>query len=196
MPTDTPIASRLARRHLLVSCVMVVIVYNYGVVYWLPNNVCILLTPGVSMRPPPAPLVRRSQAEVYGQLRDLVVTGQIAPGSRLVEAEVASQLRVSRTPAREAMRRLAQEGLAQSVGAGKRTQMAVAPVTRADLADLFLIVGALEGAAGRGAIALSPGERRDLATQLATLNARFTTLARARSRDFPRFFEAHDAFHR
>jgi DNA-binding GntR family transcriptional regulator len=149
------------------------------------------------MRPPsPVADVRRSQSQVYDQLRDLVVTGQIAPGSRLLEAEVASQLRVSRTPAREAMRRLAQEGLAQSVGAGKRRQMAVAPVTRADLADLFLIVGSLEGVAGRGVIALSPAERRSLAAQLAALNARFTALARARSRDFPRFFEAHDAFHR
>lgn len=147
-------------------------------------------------RPPPAADVRRSQSEVYDQLRDLVVTGQIAPGSRLVEAEVATQLRVSRTPAREAMRRLAQEGLARSVGAGKRTQMAVAPVTRADLADLFLIVGALEGAAGRGVVTLTPVERRDLAAQLAALNARFTAFAHARSRDFPRFFEAHDAFHR
>jgi DNA-binding GntR family transcriptional regulator len=124
-----------------------------------------------------------------------VVTGRIAPGSRLVEVEVARHLVVSRTPAREAIRRLAREGLATVVGSGKRTQMAVAPVTRADLRDLFFIIGALEGVAGRGAEALSRAARRVLAAQLSVENSRFGILSRARPRDFHRFFEVHDAFH-
>jgi DNA-binding GntR family transcriptional regulator len=112
-----------------------------------------------------------------------------------VEVEVARRLLVSRTPAREAMRRLAQEGLASVVGSGRRTQMAVAPATRADLSDLFLIIGALEGVAGRGAGTLSRPGRRALAAQLSEQNSKFGSLARVRPRDFPRFFEAHDAFH-
>src|SRR4029450_4541059 len=83
----------------------------------------------------------------YTQLRDLIVSGRIPPGSRLIEVEFARRLSVSRTPTREAMRRLAQGGLAQIVGDGAKTQIAVAPVTRDDLLDLFNIIGALEGIA-------------------------------------------------
>jgi hypothetical protein len=53
---------------------------------------------------------------VYTRLRGVIVTGRIAPGTRIVETEFARRLNVSRTPVREAMRRLAQEGLANVVG--------------------------------------------------------------------------------
>jgi len=48
---------------------------------------------------------------VYDDLRELNVRGRLAPGARVTEADVAARLGVSRTPAREAMRRLQQEGL-------------------------------------------------------------------------------------
>src|SRR5438270_6286683 len=132
---------------------------------------------------------------VYERLRELIVTGRVAPGTRLVETEFARRLLVSRTPVREAMRRLTQEGLANVVASGKRTQIAVAPVTRDDLCDLFAIIGALEGLAGRGAANLSKGARRNLATALSERNTRFEALSKAVPRDFSGFFEAHDAFH-
>src|SRR5687767_5473387 len=88
--------------------------------------------------------------DVYARLRALIVAGRIAPGTRLVETEFAQRMAVSRTPVREAIRRLAHEGLAQVVSAGAKTQVAVAPATVADLIDLFAIIGALEGVAGRG----------------------------------------------
>jgi DNA-binding GntR family transcriptional regulator len=132
---------------------------------------------------------------VYARLRELIVTGRIAPGTRLVETEFARRLLVSRTPIREATRRLIQEGLANVISSGRRAQIAVAPVTLADLADLFAIIGALEGVAGRGVQALSGPARRTLANRLAGQNARFEALSKALPRDFPQFFEAHDAFH-
>ena len=49
-------------------------------------------------------------AVVYAALRELIVRGQLAPGSRIVETDVASKLRVSRTPVRGALQRLQQEG--------------------------------------------------------------------------------------
>jgi len=128
-------------------------------------------------------------------MRALIVTGRVAPGTRLVETELARRLAVSRTPVREAIRRLAHEGLARVVGRGAKTQIAVAPATVADLIDLFSIIGALEGLAGRGAERLSKTERRELAAELAELNSTFDSLARARPRDYDRFFAAHDAFH-
>jgi DNA-binding GntR family transcriptional regulator len=133
--------------------------------------------------------------DVYGRLRTLIVAGRIAPGTRLIETEVAGRMAVSRTPVREAIRRLAHEGLAQVIKVGARTQIAVAPATVADLVDLFAIIGALEGVAGRGVDRLSKSERRRLARELTALNDRFGRLARTRLSAPDRFFESHDAFH-
>ena len=52
--------------------------------------------------------------EVLGALRGAILNGEIAPGSRLLEAEVAARMGVSRAPVREAMRQLEQEGLVES----------------------------------------------------------------------------------
>jgi DNA-binding GntR family transcriptional regulator len=55
--------------------------------------------------------VRKSAAEqIYEDLKGRIVRYELRPGQRLVEATVAHQWRVSRTPAREALRRLVQEG--------------------------------------------------------------------------------------
>jgi DNA-binding GntR family transcriptional regulator len=109
----------------------------------------------------------------YERLRGLLVSGRIAPGSRLIELDIARRLGVSRTPVREAVQRLAHEGLARPVGGGAKAQFAAAPATRDDLADLFAIVGALEGLAGRGVARLRPDARRTLAAELTARNAAF-----------------------
>src|SRR5947209_20367830 len=48
--------------------------------------------------------------QVYARLRGLIVNGLLAPGNRIVETEIATRLGVSRTPVREALQRLLQEG--------------------------------------------------------------------------------------
>jgi DNA-binding GntR family transcriptional regulator len=63
------------------------------------------------------PLVRSPRdsrplaVQVYEQLRDLVVTGELSAEFQLVQEQVAEQLGVSRTPVRDALNRLALEGL-------------------------------------------------------------------------------------
>jgi DNA-binding GntR family transcriptional regulator len=146
------------------------------------------MKPAALNRPPP-------QHDVYGRLRSLIVSGRIAPGTRLIETEFAQRMAVSRTPVREAIQRLAHEGLAQVVRAGAKTQVAVAPATVADLIDLFAIIGALEGVAGRGVEKLTAAGRRALVRDLTALNARFARRAKDRGRDPEGFFDSHDAFH-
>jgi DNA-binding GntR family transcriptional regulator len=64
-----------------------------------------------SLHPTAASAVEFAADKAYQQLRDAILDGDIAPNRRLVEEELAAQLEVSRTPVREALLRLAQEGL-------------------------------------------------------------------------------------
>ena len=54
---------------------------------------------------------RTQQAAVADELRRLILTGQLLPGTRLMQAAVAEGMRTSTTPVREAMRQLIAEGL-------------------------------------------------------------------------------------
>lgn len=53
--------------------------------------------------------------QVYARLKAMVLSGELAPGSRLTEEYLAQQLGVSRTPVREALHRLASEALIQAL---------------------------------------------------------------------------------
>ncbi|NJM98445.1 MAG: GntR family transcriptional regulator [Phormidesmis sp. RL_2_1] len=60
------------------------------------------------------PLVQRRKSlyeQVYSALRTGILTGEFAPGSRLIETQLTEWLNVSRTPLREALRQLQKEGL-------------------------------------------------------------------------------------
>src|SRR5216110_2994375 len=111
--------------------------------------------------------------QVYARLRDLIVQGSLAPGSRIVETEIASRLGVSRTPVREALQRLQQEGFVMGSPGAQQSRLTVAPLTRADVYELLNIVGALEGLGARGAALGSPTARRELVRDLKSLNAEF-----------------------
>src|SRR5947209_19247275 len=51
----------------------------------------------------------------YEQIRALILSGEMAPGARLSQLELAERLAISRTPVREALRRLAGEGLVDAL---------------------------------------------------------------------------------
>lgn len=81
---------------------------------------------------------------VFEALREAIVNGTLAPGERLMEVQLAEELGVSRTPVREAIRRLELEGYVVMV---PRKGAYVASMSAKDVADVFEIRTALEGLA-------------------------------------------------
>ena len=132
---------------------------------------------------------------LYESLRNLIVRGQLAPGARVVETEVAERFGVSRTPIRAAFQRLEQEGYVIA-SPTHQARMTVAPLTREDVGELLEIVGELEGLAARSAAGLPDSERERLAKDLTTLNADFRRAASARGAQPGKLYELDEKFHR
>ncbi len=72
--------------------------------------------------------------ELVHAVRAMIVDGRLAAGARVNEVHLASALKVSRTPLREALARLAAEGALQAV---PRKGWFVAPMTEAELSQLY-----------------------------------------------------------
>ena len=81
---------------------------------------------------------------VFKTLREAIVTGELKPGERLMEIKLANEMGVSRTPVREAIRKLEQEGLVHLTA---RKGAEVAPINAKDLKEVLEIRKALEGLA-------------------------------------------------
>ena len=103
------------------------------------------------------PRIRRQAAplrlEVLEALRQAIITGRLAPGSRMIERELITMMGVSRTVIREVLRQLESEGLVDVVpnkGAVVRT------LSEDEARDLYAIRAVLEGLAARMFV-----ERRD-----------------------------------
>ena len=78
---------------------------------------------------------------VFQTLRGAILKGDLKPGERLMELQLASKLGVSRTPIREAIRMLEQEGLAVTI---PRKGAEVADITEKSLRDVLEVRKALE----------------------------------------------------
>ncbi len=145
--------------------------------------------------PPRAPATVSLAA--YDKVRALIVRGRLLPGTRVTEADVATELRISRTPAREALRRLQQERLLVPTGAsdGAKVRLAVAPMTAGEARELYTAAGALESVIARNVTDHDADERLELAAELARAQAAFRREATKRAPDWDRLFELHHAFH-
>jgi DNA-binding GntR family transcriptional regulator len=82
----------------------------------------------------------------YRSIRRDLLDGTIPPGSRLFEVRIAERLKVSRTPVREALRRLESDGFVQRVG--ERTLVAT-PAGTDDLGDIGLLRIEIDGLVAR-----------------------------------------------
>lgn len=133
-------------------------------------------------------LARRTlSARVADELRQLILLEKLAPGAAIPERETAEALGVSRTPLREALRLLANEGLVE-IEALRPPR--VADPSFGDLEELFAVLGALEGLAGELACAQATEaeirEILDLADAAEALSEQGSPLD---------FFDADMAFH-
>jgi DNA-binding GntR family transcriptional regulator len=80
----------------------------------------------------------------YRQLREAIEEGTIGPGRRLLETQVSAWLKISRTPVREALRRLETEGLLEH---GPGGGLMVATHDEAAVTELYAVRESLEGTA-------------------------------------------------
>jgi DNA-binding GntR family transcriptional regulator len=145
---------------------------------------------------------RRADGErisrAYDQLFEMIVHGRLPPGARIAEGPLAESLGLSRTPVREAMQRLRQEGLLIEVGGGSglRGRLAVAPLQRERMEELYALAGAIEALAVRGLDTVDAAQREELARRLERIERAFHAEARRRAPEYDRLFELHQAFHR
>ncbi len=111
----------------------------------------------VGAHPPPAGS-QPSAEFAYHRIRQWIVEGRFRPGERLVEQRIATELEVSRTPIREAMRMLQSEGLVL-MEANKGTT--VRPLSIGEIADLYELRARLEGMAAELAATRATSDQLD-----------------------------------
>jgi DNA-binding GntR family transcriptional regulator len=135
-----------------------------------------------------APRKGELHRNAVSMLRDMIVSGALAPGERLNERELCGQLQVSRTPVREAIKMLTQEGLLHSQ---PNRSPVVAPLDADQTAALIDVVATIEALAGELAA------KRVADSQIAELGILHYTMLRHHAHDeLPGYFEANKAFHR
>lgn len=132
---------------------------------------------------------------VYRALRDAIIYGRLAPGARLVEDQLAIRFRVSRTPVRDAIQRLQQEGYVVTPAGFRHARPVVAPLTQADAEELCSLAGLLEGFAAAAAARLQTHLRLDLAGELVALNDAMRILGDRPDPSRDRLHDLDAAFH-
>ena len=121
------------------------------------------------------------------EIAEAILAGQFAPGERLDEARLADSYDVSRTPVREALRRLAATGL---IELRPRRGAIVTQITAESLNTLFVAMAEAEATCARlSAISMSPLERR----RLGALHDEMGEIAGKGAR--VAYTEANQAFH-
>lgn len=105
--------------------------------------------------------------EIYGSLRDMIITGELEPGEALREVELAEYFQVSRTPVHEAIAKLGHFGFAELLPQrGGR----VSAISSASIRDLLQVNTVLFLTLVREAVPLLTGEDRQRFERLAEEN--------------------------
>ena len=124
---------------------------------------------------------------VFNTLREAILKGELKPGERLMEMHLANKLGVSRTPIREAIRMLEQEGLAVTI---PRKGAQVAKMTEKDLQDVLEVRDALD------ALTVTCACERMTDAQFVELKEAMKAFEQAtKTDDVRKIVEADEAFH-
>jgi DNA-binding GntR family transcriptional regulator len=146
-------------------------------------------------RPRSGPRPESRAPATYETILELIVQGELAPGSRLIETDLVERLGVERRAVRSMLQRLEHEGLVARLEGG-RARWVVSPLTLRDFSELMEIMAELEGLAARRAARLPLPQRRRLAEKLRSINARLRKAASGASpRDTVRAVEQASLFH-
>lgn len=124
---------------------------------------------------------------VYEQLKLQILTGKIAPGTRMMEVELAEELGVSRTPVREAIRKLEKEAL---VVIEPRRGAYVSDISVKEMVDTLVVREDLE------ALAAALTAKRITKEELESLEKNVTDYSEAiASGDMEQIIRADESFH-
>src|SRR6266851_8406901 len=144
------------------------------------------LVPG--LRKVELPEARQAIPALHAYLRECVLDGTLTPGTKLSQVALADQLGVSRTPLREVLRMLQEEGLVE-IEPNQRTR--VAGLDPAELDDVYASRILLETLALSMTIGNFGAVSRKEAKRMLTAMRRA-----ARTGDFDAWFAAHAGYHR
>lgn len=122
---------------------------------------------------PADPVALGASQTIYQAIRVAVIHGELGPGTRLGEDDIARRFAVSRTPVREAFLRLEAERLVQRVGRG----LVVASVTSDEILEIYAVRQVVDGLAAR--LAADAARPQDI-EQLRWLNGRVAEAAEAK----------------
>ena len=127
--------------------------------------------------------------EAYERLRLDILSGAIAPGTRVHIREQCARLGIGLSPTREALNRLAAQGFVLQTD---QRGFTAAPLDAADLTDLTLARAAVNEAALRDAIAHGDGEWEE---GVVLVHHRLSRTPRGKGETSPEWEERHAAFH-
>lgn len=130
--------------------------------------------------------LRPTRDIVFEILRKAILDGSIAPGERIMETTVAEMLNISRTPVREAFRKLEIEGLTEY---HPKKGTVVRGITKEDIAEIYDMREVLEGLAVR--IACQNADENAIARLRGVLKQMEASIA---EKDDVRLFELHDEY--
>jgi DNA-binding GntR family transcriptional regulator len=124
---------------------------------------------------------------IVSSIRDAIINGQLKPGARIAEPELAEQFGISRTPIREAFRQLETEGF---ITVQPRKGASVASFSAQDVSNFYDLKMILEGYAARLATMTLTDSEID---RMDTLNKMMD--AAAAKKDIRKVLELHNEFH-
>jgi DNA-binding GntR family transcriptional regulator len=128
---------------------------------------------------------------VFENLKQAIIRGDVAPGDRVVESQIAEVLDISRTPVREAIHKLEREGLLKKLPKGG---FAAVNLTREDIEETFGIRSVLESYAAR--LAALNHQEEDLKPLEEKIKEFQTCLDRGEMEELPRInTEFHSLFY-